>query len=136
LSSPVRRSPVPAILWGRDEDTRLLLRGLLRLNRYPIVHEAATLDELAGLPVATEPRLLVFDAETETDTWCADLTAALRDHPELRAVVILPRDPRATEERARDAGARAVLSRPFAIRDLVTALDRAAGDEGPPVRSS
>ena len=124
------RVPIPADLWGRNEDTRLLLRGLLRLNRYPVVHEAATLDDLHGMPAASGPRLLVVDAETEDGPGWEDIGAALREHPELRAIVILPRGARSSEAMARAAGARALLSRPFAIRDLVTALQRAAEDDG------
>ncbi|MGD0249324.1 MAG: hypothetical protein ABSB97_00295 [Thermoplasmata archaeon] len=131
-AGPDRQGAIPTVLWGRNEDTRLLLRGLLRLNRYPIVHEAATLDDLQGLPVSDGPRLLVVDAETEEGNWYEDIAAALREHSELRAVVILPRDARGTEDLARAAGARVVLSRPFAIQDLVAALERATEDDGSP----
>jgi AmiR/NasT family two-component response regulator len=127
-----RSGSIPAILWGRNEDTRLLLRGLLRLNRYPILREVASLDELRALPAASDPRLLVMDAEAEQGDWNEEVAAALREQPQLRVVVILPRDSSDSEERARAAGARATVVRPFAIRDLVAALDRATRDDAPP----
>jgi AmiR/NasT family two-component response regulator len=127
-----RRPSVPAVLWSRSEDTRLLLRGLLRLHRYSVVLEAATVDDLGGTPTATGPRILVVDAEEEETDWPRDLTVALQAHPELTAVVVLPRDLSAADGRARFPGARAVVSRPFAIRDLVAALDQAAEGIEPP----
>jgi CheY-like chemotaxis protein len=117
--------PVPAVLWGQNVDTRLLLRGLLRLHRHPVVYEAATLEELNRLPASPEPSLLVLAVESEDGNWERDLSTALRRHPELRPVVILPRENAALEPRAIAAGARAVVIRPFAIRDLVRALTSA-----------
>jgi hypothetical protein len=132
LARAERPAPLPTVIWGRNEDTRLLLRGLLRLYRYPIAYEAATLDELRALPPAEVPRLLLFDAEGEPNDWYADLAAALQEHTDLRAVVILPREAASPEGKARSAGARVSLARPFAIHDLVAALERASGDDSPP----
>jgi len=127
---PGRRPAVPAVVWGRVEETRLLLRGLLRLHRFAVVLEASTRDDLAGIPAGSDPRILVVDAEGGEADWPQDLAVALRERPELVAVVVLPRGVPAAEGRARFPGARAVVARPFAIHDLVAALDQAA--EEPP----
>lgn len=122
----------PAIVCGSNEETRLLLHGLLRLHRHPVAHEAARLSELDPLPPTASPTLLVFDAETENGDWADDLAQVLRRHPELRAVVVLPRNPGQAEEKARAAGARATLRRPFAIREFVSALERVQEGGTPP----
>jgi AmiR/NasT family two-component response regulator len=116
---------VESVLWGEDVDTRLLLRGLLRLHRHPVVYEASTLEELDRLPASTDPKLLVMAVESEDGTWDRELSTVLKSHPELRPVVILPRDSAALGPRALAAGAKVVVVRPFAIRDLVHALTSA-----------
>lgn len=114
---------VPAVLWGPNEDTRLLLRGLLRLHRCTVVHEVASLGELLALPPQPAPTILVVDAETDDAEWDRDLPAAIAQHPELRALVVLPAGGGFSESRARAAGASNVVARPFAIRDFVRAVE-------------
>lgn len=116
----------PTVLCGENGDHRLLLRGLLRLYRHPVVYEARTLDDLESLPSSLEPRILLFDVEDgDDDRWVAGLRLVLERHSELRAVVILPSGDSEGGSHARAAGARAVLPRPFAIQDLVRTLERA-----------
>jgi len=117
---------VRAVLWGQNEDTRLLLRGLLRLHRCSVLHEVATLADLVALPSVPEPSVLVVDAESEAQGWERDLPTALKAHPELRGLVILPPAGGSLESRARAAGAVTVVVRPFAIRDFVLAVSAAA----------
>jgi CheY-like chemotaxis protein len=120
-----------AVLWAENVDTRLLLRGLLRLHRHPVVHEVASLEELVRLPPSADPTILVVAVESEDDGWERRLTETLKRHPELRPVVILPRESAGLEPRALAAGARAVVVRPFAIRDFVRALASAADGSRP-----
>jgi hypothetical protein len=121
---------VSTVLWGTNEDTRLLLRGLLRLHRCPVLHEVGTWEELTTIPSLPGPTVLIVDAESETAAWEERLPEALAAHPELRALVILPAAGQALESRARTAGAATVVLRPFAIRDFVRAVGTAA--EAPP----
>ena len=115
----------PAVIWGRNEETRLLLRGLLRLHRHPVVHEAACADDLERLPPTSGPCLLLFDVPSGSDgRWASELASVLERHPELRAVVILPSGTPSTEVEARRVGARAVLPRPFAVQEFAQALER------------
>jgi DNA-binding NarL/FixJ family response regulator len=123
---PGSRSGVgEAVLWGEDVDERLLLRGLLRLHRHPVVFEAATLEELSRLPAASEPRLLVVAVKAGDGTWEQDLRSVLQSHPELRPVVILPRESAGLDPQKASAAARVVVVRPFAIREFVHALTSA-----------
>jgi len=125
-ASPVSPPPntAPAILLGGSEDTRLLLRGLLRLHRHRVLLEAPTREGLDRLPPSPETKVLVLDAGTDKgDRWAEDLSIVLQGRPELHAIVILPRADPALEARARQAGAQAILVRPFGIHDFVQAVD-------------
>jgi CheY-like chemotaxis protein len=132
-----RSDTTEAIVWAQNVDTRLLLRGLLRLHRHPVMHEVASLEELVRLPASADPTILVMAVESGDGGWERDLTTTAKRHPELRPVVILPRESAALEPRALAAGARAVVVRPFAIRDFVRALASAVDgvDERPTDRS-
>lgn len=125
---------VPTVLLGGNEDNRLLLRGLLRLHHYPVVLETADPSDLDRLPPSAGSGVLILDTELTGRPWEADLRAALKSHPELRALVILPRGAPSLETSAYAAGAKGVLVRPFAIRDLVRAVATvaASGESIPP----
>ena len=128
--APTARSPrpegIPAVLWSPNEDTRLLLRGLLGLLRSPVLGEVSTraeLETLAGLPHST---LLVVDASDHDPGWPQDLAAVLKNHLELRALVLVSRTAEDAEARARAAGAAEVIVRPFATEEFVHAVGRAS----------
>jgi len=121
---PSTPSGAPAIVLGGSEDTRLLLRGLLRLHRHRVLLEAPIREGVARLPASSEPKILVLDAGTDKgEAWAEELSSLLKARPDLRALVILPSADPAVETRARQAGARATLVRPFAIRDFIEAVD-------------
>ncbi len=114
----------PAVLLGGSEDTRLLLRGILRLHRHRVLLEAPTREGIERLPPTPETKVLIWDAGSDgDDKWADDLSSTLRNRSDLRALVILPRSDPALETRARKAGAKAVLVRPFGIHDFVQAVD-------------
>ncbi len=119
--------PIPSVLWVPDDDVRLLLRGILTLQRHPVALELTSSDGLhrwEAPPVA----LLIVDAISGAGRWQEELAAALRARPELRAIVLLPRDREALRREAEALGARATLVRPFAVRDLVAAIREALRD--------
>jgi len=114
----------PAVLLGGSEDTRLLLRGLLRLHRHRVLLEAPTRDGIDRLPPSPETKILIMDAgSSDADQWANDLSSTLHSRTDLHALVILPRADPALETRARQAGAQAILVRPFGIHDFVEAVD-------------
>lgn len=116
--------PVPSVLWVPDDDVRLLLRGILTLQRHPVVLELSSAEALRRWE---PPRvaLLVVDAVSGADRWREELAEAMRTRPELRAIVLLPRDRERLRREAEALGARATLVRPFAVRDLVAAIREA-----------
>jgi DNA-binding NarL/FixJ family response regulator len=125
-------SGAPAIVLGGSEDTRLLLRGLLRLHRHRVLFEAPTREGIDRIPVSPETKILVLDAGTDKgEAWAETLSSLLRSRSDVRALVILPSSDPGLETRARQAGARATLVRPFAIRDFIEAVD-SLGTSPPP----
>ncbi len=132
LAAPRGAARVPALLWVPDDDVRLLLRGILTLQRHPVVLEFSSAEALRHwepAPVA----LLVLDAVSGAGRWREELAAALAVRPELRAIVLLPRDSGPLRREAEALGARATVVRPFAVRDLVAAIRDALNDPaGPP----
>jgi len=124
MSEPTARSLLPAVVVGGDEDTRLLLRGLLRLNRHRVLLESPKAEGLSALPASNETKVLVVDAGSDpSHPWDTDLATVLRARSDLRALVIVSSSDPSLESRARAAGARRVLVRPFAIREFLDAVD-------------
>lgn len=122
--STTTASPVaPAVILGGSEDTRLLLRGILRLHRHRVLLEAPTREAIERLPPSPETKVLILDAGSDGDEWADELSAITRSRSDLHALVILPRADPALETRARQAGAKAILVRPFGIHDFVQAVD-------------
>jgi CheY-like chemotaxis protein len=129
-SSPPPATPasVDAVLLGTNADTKLLLRGLLRLYHHTVVLDGRAAEDLEGLPPAPGPRILLLDAESVTGGWESALRLALRSQPGIRPILLtMDRSPDLAA-RARAAGVRVVLVRPFAIAELLRALASAGED--------
>jgi DNA-binding NarL/FixJ family response regulator len=124
IARPEGEAPVPAVLWVPDDDVRLLLRGILTLQRHPVVLELGSAEALRRWE-PPETALLVVDAVSGASRWREELAEALRARPELRAIVLLPRDREGLRAEAEALGARATLVRPFAVRELVAAIREA-----------
>lgn len=119
------------VIVGRNDDTRKLLKGLLRLHRHRVIGEGATCDQVAPILGGTPRPLLVLDTEGGNDDWTA-AGRVVSGFPGLKTVVITPaRSPRA-EERATQAGVSRVVHRPFAVHDLVAAVADLATTSGEP----
>ncbi|HYA55013.1 MAG TPA: hypothetical protein VEG42_05370 [Thermoplasmata archaeon] len=123
----------PALVLGGSEDTRLLLRGLLRLHRHRVLFEGPTREGIDRLPPSPETKILVLDTgPAKNDAWADELTSVLKGRTDLHALVILPSADPALEGRARQAGAKSILVRPFAIRDFIQAVDAVGTSPSPP----
>jgi CheY-like chemotaxis protein len=114
-------SPTAIVVAG-DEETRILLRGLLRLHHFQVDGEAAGAPQALELLRDHRPSLLVADvnlAEGSPTSLVADARALL---PQLRVIMVAPAShppPPATDPgRAPDV----VLFRPFRIRQFAEAL--------------
>lgn len=124
--APVSAVTVPAVVLSANEDTRLLLRGLLRLNRHPVVFEGRAAEELDGVPPGEGPRILLLDGDAVPGGWESAIRVALAREPSLRVILLTPDRSPALAARAREAGARTVLVRPFAIAEFIEALARSS----------
>jgi CheY-like chemotaxis protein len=115
-----------AIVVAGDEETRVLLRGLLRLHHFRVDGEAEGASQALELIRHHRPGLLVVDvnlAEGSSMTLLADARTAV---PTLRTILVAPtsRPPPNGPHPAIDV----VLLRPFRIRQFAEALNPA----GPP----
>ncbi|MGI0131537.1 MAG: hypothetical protein ACREDK_00335 [Thermoplasmata archaeon] len=119
------------IIVGGSEETRLLLRGLLRLHRQRVLGEGANEAYLERMPDSPPPDVLVLDVNLEEPAWRDAVRIALRHHPGLRAVLLTPSRGARVEELAREAGIAALVRRPFAVHELIEAVAPASLLESP-----
>ncbi len=126
-SSPeVSPAPIEAVIVGGNDETRLLLRGLLRLHRHRVLSESPTAAGLEASDGWVQGRVLILVVDTDGDLWPRELAAARDRQPGLRALLLVPTTSPGLESRARAAGALGLLQRPFAIRDLIAAVGAVA----------
>ncbi len=119
-----------AIVVAGDEETRVLLRGLLRLHHFRIEGEAEGATHALELVRDRRPSIMVADvslAEGSFGTLVADARAI---HPPLRVILVAPasRPPPSPADPARRADV--VLLRPFRIRQFADALSPPATPTG------
>ncbi|MCI4352070.1 MAG: response regulator [Thermoplasmata archaeon] len=110
------------VIVGGTEEAQLILRGLLRLHQHHIT--AASLSARTTLGMirqATDPVLLV-DAEMTEPSWAEFVPEAHRANPALRVVLLTPSRSTRLDSQARALGVAALVRRPFAIRELLTAV--------------
>lgn len=119
----------PAVVLVADDDLRLLVRGVLTLERHPVILEATGPESLRRLGPPERETVLILDAGDGHGTWKDDLAAALKERPELRPVVLLPRGGDGLRSEAERLGARATVVRPIVLHELVRALDDALAGE-------
>jgi len=124
--TPLPAGCVHAYLIGTNEDTKLLLRGLLRLYHHRVVFEGRSVGELEGVLPAPDPRVLVLDGETVPEGWESAIRAAQGAQPGLHTVLITSDRSPGLAARVRAAGASVVLVRPFAIAEFNRALAAAS----------
>ncbi|HZY70428.1 MAG TPA: hypothetical protein VFF67_05560 [Thermoplasmata archaeon] len=115
-----------AIVVAGEEETRVLLRGLLRLHHVRVVGEAAGATQGAELLAAYHPKVLVADA-TLTEGDCGSLVeTARRSEPSTWIVVITP-DRRRPVPALGTTPPDAILTRPFRIQEFADVLSTGAG---------
>jgi DNA-binding NarL/FixJ family response regulator len=105
----------------------------LRLHRYRIVGEGSTPAALQQLP-RDSSAVVVVDADLDEIGWAEAVTLFHRAHPSQRVVLLCAtRSPR-VESQAKALGISAVVRRPFAVHQLVEAVNGPDGtgpDPGP-----
>ena len=123
--SAAEASEATAIVVAGDEETRVLLRGLLRLHHFRVEGEAEGTTHALELVRDRRPSLMVADvnlAEGSSASLVSDARAIL---PNLRVILVAPasRPPSSPPNPADRPDV--VLLRPFRIRQFAEALSPA-----------
>ncbi|HTZ61688.1 MAG TPA: hypothetical protein VMC82_03485 [Thermoplasmata archaeon] len=112
--------PASAVVVAGDEETRVLLRGLLRLHHFRVEGEAEGATQCLELIREHHPSLLVADVNLAEGSPTVLVSEARRAAPKLRVILVAPASrPPAP---ASDGGPDVVLLRPFRIRQFAEAL--------------
>jgi len=122
-----------AIVVAGDEETRVLLRGLLRLHHYRVDGEADGATSAAELIRVHRPLLLVVDASIAEGTVSGLIGQARGLVPHLRVILVAPASRPPAPSPDPNQHPDALLLRPFRIRQFAEALSPpgAAGPPGP-----
>ena len=115
------RSHAPTAICASNDYIRLLLRGILRLDHYPVTKESASPGALGRPP--PESRVLVYDTGGAVAGGVESLEALARENPGLPVLALLPVGGEGLRAEAERAGARGTLVKPFSAHDLTEAID-------------
>jgi DNA-binding NarL/FixJ family response regulator len=119
--SPTSASDSTALVVAGDEETRVLLRGLLRLHHFRVVGEAEGAHQAIDLMRQTLPGVLVSDVNLVDGTYSDLLEAAHDTEPRPRVILVVPSSrPHAASDGPLHPDV--VLQRPFRIRQFAEAL--------------
>jgi len=121
VNGDVRTTPTAIVVAG-DEETRVLLRGLLRLHHFRVDGEAEGVTQAMGLVGIHRPTLLVIDASLAEGTAGPLIGQARKAVPGIRVILVAPasRPPVSPNEPSQNPDA--LLLRPFRIRQFAEAL--------------
>ena len=115
------------VIVSRNDETRLLLRGLLRLHHIPVPTEGSSVEGMTDLIAAGDHAVLLLDVDLEEKEWVGAVRSLRERCSELRVVLLTPsRSPR-VDALAKEAGVSTVLRRPFAVHELIDAVTQANG---------
>jgi DNA-binding NarL/FixJ family response regulator len=125
-SGGIRRPRAPAAICGSDDDTRLLLRGILLLYRHPVTREAKSPSELGRLP--PESRFIVYDITGDGSGAAETLAGLIREHPGIPVLALLPAGGEGLRADVERAGAQGTLGKPFVSNELIRAIEALLAD--------
>ena len=111
-----------AIAGGTDE-TRLLLRGLVRLHHHRVVAEGFGPETLEELPKDSAATVVLIDADLDDARWAETVRRCAESRPGTRIVLLTASRSPQVEARARGLGVVALLHRPFAVHELVAVIE-------------
>lgn len=120
------------VLIATSDDSRLLLRGLLRLHRQRILAEGESPELLSRLPTGLESLVVLLDVDLAAPMWSEPIRRLLAARKDVRVVGVLPGGPEDGSALAERLGLTSWLRRPFSVRDFVRCLD---GDRESPTPS-
>src|SRR5579863_7524486 len=113
--------PIGAVVVAGDEETRVLMRGLVRLHGGEVLGEADGATQALEVVGRHPPTLVVLDVNLAEGSAQALLRELKQRAPAARLVLIAPA-PRPGEPPRAPAGADATVHRPFKIREFTAAL--------------
>jgi len=110
------------VIVGGSEEAQLILRGLLRLHQHRIIGAS-----LSGTPALemirqTVDPVLLIDVDMKEPSWSDFIPAALRANAKTRVVLLTPSRSARLDGQARSLGVGALVRRPFAIQELLSAV--------------
>lgn len=127
-STAPRMDGPSAIVVAGDEETRVLLRGLLRLHHYRVIGEAEGSTEGTELLRTHPPSVMVVDAALAEGSFPVLIREARLLRPEMRVVLVTPTPVRPGDGTPRGAdGPDATVTRPFRLAEFLGALRGPAG---------
>jgi CheY-like chemotaxis protein len=107
---------------GGSREVRLLIKGLLRLHRHVVVAEGPNFDVLDTLSKDAEAPVVIVDFDLAEPGRLDVVRTARKARPNSRFVLLSPGGGAPMREAGRAIGADAMISRPFAVRDLMEAV--------------
>ena len=119
------------IVAGGSEETRLLLRGLLRLHHHRVVGDLASGASTLTLPPGARDLVVVVDADLQDPEWERSIAQARQQSPNLKVVLLTGTRSAEVIAKARNLGISAIVRRPFAVRELIEAVGPAAPPNPP-----
>ncbi|HXW66499.1 MAG TPA: response regulator [Thermoplasmata archaeon] len=111
-----------AVVVAGDEETRVLLRGLLRLHHFRVDGEADGVTQGIELVREHHPNLLVADVNVAEGSPGTLVAEARRIDPSVRVILVAPASRPPAVPTGSEKGPDVVLLRPFRIRQFAEAL--------------
>jgi DNA-binding NarL/FixJ family response regulator len=121
-----------AVVVAGDEETRVLLRGLLRLHHFRVDGEAEGATQGLDLVREHRPGLLVADVNLAEGSSTHLVAESRKEAPGMRVILVAPASRPPNPPSSPDAGPDVVLLRPFRIRQFAEALLPSASSAGTP----
>jgi DNA-binding NtrC family response regulator len=121
------------VIVGGAEEAQLILRGLLRLHQHRIIGNSPPPSTALELLRQTTDPVLLLDVDMREPTWTDFVKEALLANPATRVVLLTPSRSARLDGQARALGVAALVRRPFAIQELLSAVGPAssAGPQPP-----
>lgn len=110
------------LIVGGTEEAQLILRGLLRLHQHHIVGASLYAPPALEMLRQTTDPVLIIDTETKDPSWSDFVPEALKANAATRVVLLTPTRSARLDGQARSLGVAALVRRPFAIQELLSAV--------------
>ncbi len=131
MAASAAGTPSSAVVVAGDEETRVLLRGLLRLHHFRVDGEAEGATQGIELVREHKPTLMVADVNLAEGSSNQLVAESRRLAPSMRVILVAPASRPPNPPASGDRGPDAVLLRPFRIRQFAEALLPSSNGSGP-----